>query len=152
MAALEEHECLRIHVSLTPETFIKQHKLDETKDKDGYAFTEAHGGMCSFPQAGILAHKDLVKRLIAHGYKPTTFTPGTWTHQSNGISFTLVVDDFGLNSSMSSLDHLFNVLKTFYDITTNMKGDLHIGVSLEWKLNHSTRCSMPKHIPNFMKK
>ena len=109
--------------------------------------------MHGFPQAGMLAHKDLVKRLAAHGYKPTTFTPGIWTHQSNGISFTLVVDDFGIKySSISSLNHLFNVLKTFYTITTNMKGDFHVGVSLEWKWNHSVRCSMPKYIPNLMKK
>ena len=32
-----------------------------------------------------------------------------------------------------------------------MKGDLRIVVSLEWKWNHSVCCSIPKHIPNFMK-
>ena len=112
MEALEEHEHLRIHISLMPETFIKQYKLDKTQDKDGYVCTEVHGGMHGFPQAGMLAHKDLVKRLTDHVYKPTTFTPGLWTHQSNGISFTLVVDYFGIKySSMSSLNHLFNVLK-----------------------------------------
>ena len=33
-----------------------------------------------------------------------------------------------------------------------MEGNLHIGVSLEWKWNDNVRCSMPKHIPNLMNK
>ena len=112
MAALEEHGNMRIHVYLMPESFIKQCELDETKDKDGHVCTEIHGDMCGFLQAGTLAHTDLVKRLAAYGYEPTNFTPGLWTHQSNIISFILAVDDFGAkHSSMSSLNHLFNVLK-----------------------------------------
>ena len=61
MVALEEYEHLRIHISLTPEKFIKQQKLEELKDKDGHVHAEVHGGMCGFPQAGMLAHEDLVK-------------------------------------------------------------------------------------------
>ena len=76
MAALEEHEHLIIHVSLIPETFIKQCKLDKMRDEEGHVYTEVHGGMNGFPQAGMLAHKDLVKLLIDHGHTPTTFTPG----------------------------------------------------------------------------
>ena len=112
MAALEEYECLRIHISIMPEKFMKQRELEELKDKDGCACTEVHGGMCGFPQAGMLAHKDLLKRLKVHGHTPTTFAPGLWTHQSNGISFALVVDDLGVkHSSISSLSRLLKVLK-----------------------------------------
>jgi len=153
MAALEEYEYLRIHISLIPDEFIKLYKLDELKDKDGYVYAEVHGGMYGFPQAGMLAHKDLTKRLTSHGYTPATYTPGLWTHKSNGITFTLVVDDFGIKyTSLSSLNHLLDVLKTFYNITINMKGDLYIGVTLQWKWNHSVRCSMPSYIPNLVKK
>ena len=76
MADLEEHECLRIHVSLIPETFIKKHKLDEVVDKDSNVYAEVHRGMCGFPQVGMLEHEDLVKRLTAHGYEPKPFAPG----------------------------------------------------------------------------
>ena len=48
MAALEEYEYLRIHISLIPDEFIKLYKLDELKDKDGYVYTEVHGGMYGF--------------------------------------------------------------------------------------------------------
>ena len=33
-----------------------------------------------------------------------------------------------------------------------MEGDLYIGVSLEWKWNEKVRCSMPKYVPNLMKR
>ena len=96
--------------------------------------------MCSFPQAGTLAHKDLVKRLKAHGYAPTTFAPILWTHETNGISFTLVVDDLGIkHTSMSSLNHLFDALKKFYSISINAEGNVHVVVSLEWKWNNSVK-------------
>ena len=62
MAALEECEYLRIHMTLTPAIYIK-YKLEDIFDKDGHVCTEVHGSMHGFPQAGMLAHKDLVKRL-----------------------------------------------------------------------------------------
>ena len=48
------------------------------------------------PQAGILAQELLEKRLNAHGYSRCTAVPGLWTHITRPISFTLVVDDFGI--------------------------------------------------------
>lgn len=75
MAALDEYEYLGIHISLMPESFIKKYKLEEIVDKDGYVCAEGHGGMCGFLQAGMLAHKYLVKHLTDHGHNPTTFSP-----------------------------------------------------------------------------
>ena len=49
MAALEEHECFRIHISLMPESFVKKYKLDEVVDKEGCVHAEVHGGMHGFP-------------------------------------------------------------------------------------------------------
>ena len=134
MAAIEEYEYLRIHISLIPADFIKQYKLNELKDKDGYVYTEVHGSIYEFLQIGMVAHKDLKNRLTSHRYAPVTFTLDLWTHKLNGILFTLVVDDFSIKyTSLSSLYHLLNILKIFYSITTNMKGDLCIGVTLQWK-------------------
>ena len=51
---------------------MQQYKLEELKNKDSYVCTEVYSSMYEFPQAGMLAHKDLIKRLIAHRY--TTIT------------------------------------------------------------------------------
>ena len=101
MAALEEHEFLRIHMHLMSTAFTKQCKLEDIVDKDGHIWTEVHGGMCGFPQAGMLAHKDLVKRLTAHRHMPETFTSKLWRHEINGNSFALVVDDFGIKTHVT---------------------------------------------------
>ena len=36
-------------------------------------------------------------RLKTYGYEPVRHTPGIWRHYSRPISFTVVVDDFGVN-------------------------------------------------------
>ena len=48
------------------------------------------------PQAGVLSNKILKKRLAPAGYYNTPHTPGLRKHVSHPISFTLVVDDFGV--------------------------------------------------------
>ena len=48
------------------------------------------------PQAGILANKLLQQRLLLHGYYECKHTPGLWQHLTRPISFTLVVNDFGV--------------------------------------------------------
>lgn len=68
-----------------------------------------------------------------YGYHPVTFTPGLWMHESNGISFTLVVDNFGIkHASIESLHHLINVLEQYYNIALNYNRDPCVGVTLDW--------------------
>jgi hypothetical protein len=52
--------------------------------------------MYGLPQAGRLANDRLTTFLAGHGYQPTPITPGLWKHNTRDISFTLVVDDFGV--------------------------------------------------------
>jgi len=152
MATLDDSEYLRIHISLIPISFREAYKLDEIVDEKGYVYCEIRGGMYGLSQAGKLAHKDLMSRLTQHSYHPATFTPGLWVHESNGITFTLVVDDFGIKYvSLKSLNHLINALNKYYTITINREGDLYVRVSLEWHWNKMVKCSMPKYIPNLLK-
>ena len=52
--------------------------------------------MYGLPQSGILANKILRERLLKLGYYEMHHTPGLWKHISQPISFTLVVDNFGI--------------------------------------------------------
>jgi hypothetical protein len=59
------------------------------------------------PQAGILANKRLRRKLAPFGYTESINTPELWTHKSHPISFTLVVDDFGVKYvTQDNVDHL----------------------------------------------
>ena len=59
------------------------------------------------PQAGILANKRLHQKLAPFGYKEHVNTPGLWYHEMRPISFTLVVNDFGVKYvNKDNVDHL----------------------------------------------
>jgi hypothetical protein len=85
------------------------------------------------PQAGILANKLLRKRLAPHGYYECINTPGLWRHEWQPITFTLVVDDFGVKYvGKEHADHLVASLKTKYKLVKDWSGDLYCGIKLHW--------------------
>ena len=78
---------------------------------------DAAGGG-GLPQAGILANKLLRQRLLPHGYYECANTPGLWKHEWRPISFTLVVDDFGVKYiGQEHVNHLIRCLKEAYALT-----------------------------------
>jgi hypothetical protein len=101
--------------------------------------------MYGLPQAGILASKLLTKQLALHGYAPTNHTPGFWTHKECPISFTLVVDNFGVKYvGKQHANHLYAALTEHYEASTDWKGTLYRGVTLAWDYKKRTcNLSMP---------
>jgi hypothetical protein len=70
------------------------------------------------PLAGILANKQLRRKLAPFGYRECKITPGLWYHETGTITFTLVVGDFGVKyDNKSDVDHLIESLKTNYALT-----------------------------------
>jgi hypothetical protein len=100
------------------------------------------------PQAGILANKLLKKRLVPHGYYKCKQTPGLWKHTTRPISFTLVVNDFGVKyMRKEDINHLIKCIKEQYELTEDWDGDLYCGIHLKWDYNIPTLdVSMPGYI------
>ena len=92
---LEQYEYMAIPLHLFPQHTIDQYNL-RTHAKDGKVYVEIRKAIYGLPQAGILANKLLRERLHPHGYYKVPHTPGLWKHIARPISFTLVVDDFGI--------------------------------------------------------
>ena len=64
------------------------------------------------PQVGSLANKLLCNCLAARRYYECKQTPGRWKQATRPISFTLVVDDFGMKyANKEDVDHLIKCLK-----------------------------------------
>ena len=104
------------------ETFF-QYKLHEKIDIDGYVHVEIWKGMYGLPQAGILAQQLLEQHLNMHGYSQSKAVPGLWTHTTRPISFTLVVDDFGVKYvGREHVIHLIDILKQNYEISEDWSG------------------------------
>jgi hypothetical protein len=53
--------------------------------------------MYGLSQAGIITQEFIETQLKTAGYTQSKLTPGYWKHEWHPISFTLVVDDFGVN-------------------------------------------------------
>jgi hypothetical protein len=70
------------------------------------------------PQAGILANKRLHRKLAPFRYYECSNTLGLWHHESRPLTFTLVVDDFGIKFvNKNDVDHLISSIKKTYTLT-----------------------------------
>ena len=97
--------------------------------------------MYGFPHAGKITNKRLTKHLAPFEYAPVKHMPVLWAHRSRPISFTLVVDNFGIKYiNPADAEHLQNALRKKYDITTDMTGAQYCGLTLAW--NYTKKMSM----------
>ena len=108
----------------------QQHQL-RVKEKNGLIYVEIRKAIYGPPQAGALSNKLLKKRLAPTGYYELPHTPGMWKHVSRPISFTLVVDDFGVKYvGKKNADHLVAALKGTNKISEYWTGSLYCGIHL----------------------
>jgi hypothetical protein len=150
---LERPEYIQLALTIIPQEIIDKYKLME-KERNGKVYIRIDKGMYGLPQEGRLANTLLVTWLTPHGYRPCTHTHGLWQHDTKPITFTLVVDDFGIKYiGKENADHLLNALKEHYEVTEEWAGKLYCGISLDWNYdNRTVDLSMPGYIANALNK
>jgi hypothetical protein len=127
---MEDFEYLRIPIKLIPLEIITQYALLPLVS-DGNIYIEVQKGMYGLPQAGILANLLLAKRLVPHGYRQTKTTPGLWEHDTLHVTFSLLVDDFGVKyEGLANAHHLSNALEQHYTVSKDWTGGLYCGLTL----------------------
>ena len=127
-----EYEYMRIRYAEIPPEIIQQYKLDKIQH-DGWVYLQIRKGMPGLKQAGKIANARLTKHLARYGYRPCPFTPSLWKHYTRPISFTLVVDEFGVKYvGEKHFQHLRDALGDLYDITVDMTGSKYLGMTIEW--------------------
>jgi hypothetical protein len=146
-------EYMRLPMNLLPDEIKQQYKLQAVAD-DGWVYVEIRKGMYGLPQAGLLANKLLQERLATHGYEPVTHTHGLWRHKTRPITFSLVVDDFGVKYvGKENADHLLNTLRQYYPTTADWDGELYCGITLKWNYDeHWVELSMPHYVKSALHK
>jgi hypothetical protein len=104
--------------------------------------------MYGLPQAGIIAQELLEERLKKAGYTQSKLMLGYWKHEWCPISFTLVVDDFGIKYiGKEHVMHLIKVLKEHYKVEEDWEGKQYLGITLDWDYkNPKAHLSMPEHV------
>jgi len=100
------------------------------------------------PQAGIHANKKLKQKLAPFGYHECKNTPELWHHETRSITFTLMVDDFGVKYvDKTDVKHLISSIKANYELTVDWTGNLYCRISLDWDyVNRWVDISIPGYI------
>ena len=144
---LQRKEYVRMKLEDFPEDIIELYNL-KTKAKNGAVYVAVKRGMYGLPQSGILAQELLEKRLNKHGYHQSLYTPGFWTHTWRPISFSLVVDDFGVKYvGKEHVEHLIKVLKADYEIEEDWEGKKYVGLTFDWDYKkREVHVSMPDYV------
>ena len=78
---LEDPEYVAVPLSLFPPDIVKDYNL-MAKVKNNTVYGKVTKGMYGLPQAGKLAHDDLIKHLATGGYFPAKHTPGLFQNRS----------------------------------------------------------------------
>ncbi len=118
---------------LFPEDIIQEYDLRNKVDATGNVHCEVQHGMYGLPQAGIIAQELLQEQLLKAGYHQSKVTPGYWKHDWRPISFTLVVDDFGVKYiNETDINHHLQALKQDYKIEEDWEGTRYLGITLDW--------------------
>jgi hypothetical protein len=148
MTPMDRFEYFRMKLELFPQDIIDEYGLRDKVDTDGNVFCEVRRGMYGLPQAGIIAQDLLTKRLHQAGYRQSKVTPGYWRHEWRPISFTLVVDDFGVKYiNKTDVEHLTSVLNQDYEIDLDWDGTRYLGLTLDWDYKlRKVHLSMPGYI------
>lgn len=151
---MEKAEYMFLPYTLIPEEIIQQYKL-HSKTYNGRVYIKIQRGMYGLKQSGMLAHKKLVKILHPHGYHPCANTPGLWRHRIFPITFTLIVDDFGVKyQEQKHALHLLQCLQANYSaVVADWSGEKYAGITLDWNYtNKRVDLSMPNYINTLLAK
>ena len=144
---LPRSEYLRIPRKFIPDDVMAQYNL-EPFVSDGAILFEVLKGMYGLPQAGLLAQQRLIKHLATSGYHEDPFVPCLFKHVSNGVTFTLVVDDFGVKfHRRPSAEHLITCLEELYEVKVNWTGQKYLGLNIDLdRVGRSVTLSMPGYV------
>ena len=146
---MERPEYMRLPIKIIPQEITEKYNLKDIEN-EGWIYVKIVKGMYGLPQAGKIANDLLTKRLKAAGYHKCQFTPGLWKHVWRPVTFTLVVDDFGIKFvGDNNANHLKNTLQKFYDITVDWSGRKYVGISLKWDYQNRT---LETSVPGFVQK
>ncbi len=130
---LEYFEYMKMPISLFPSWIIEQYNLKESTINNGWVYIKMRCRVWGLPQAGILSNKRLRRKLAQFGYHECVNMPGLCQHETRAISFTLVVDNFGVKYvKKDDVNHLIVSIKSMYSLTEDWTGNMYCGITLDW--------------------
>ena len=148
---LPDAQYVKFPVSQIPLEIINAYHLNDKID-NGFVYVKIKKAWYGLRESGKIAHDDLVKHLRADDYYETA-TAGLFTHKTRDISFTLVVDDFGIKYiNEDDVTHLRSTIEKHYPVKFKMNPDQYIGITLKFDYEKGeVICSMDGYIEDALR-
>ena len=147
-STLKDAQYVRFKLKQIPMSIQKQYQLQSLVDPQGYVYAKIKKALYGLKESGRIAHEDMIDHLASHRYYESKFTKGLFKHETRSISFTLVVDDFGIKwIKREDLDHLISALEQKYEMKVDMESKQYVGIDLLWDYTARTlTCTMDEYI------
>ncbi len=130
---MARYKYMQLRIADMLDDVIEHYNLIDKATPNGYIYCEIQKGMYGLQQAGIIAQQLLEERLQKQGYCQSQTTPGLWKHDTHAISFSLVVNDFGVKYvGKENAQHLLDTVWHYYTCSCNWKGEKYCGLTLKW--------------------
>ena len=148
---LQRKEYVSIPLKYIPADIISKYCLEPFIHNDSILF-EVSKCMYGLPQAGLLSHNHLIGHLALHGYIQDRDVPCLFTHVSQDLQFTLVVDDFGIKySNVADVHELVRILEMEWPIKLDLTGSKYLGYRLTWEYDvNRVTLEMPDYLPKVL--
>jgi hypothetical protein len=136
-----------------PEDVIEQYKLLDIATPDRYVYCKIRHGMYGLPQAGIIPQELLAKQSKEQGYLQSKTTPRLWKHEWQPITFSLVIDDFGVKYvGKEHPQHLLQMVQKYYMCLFEADREQYCGLTIQWDYpGKKVHLSMPLYVENALK-
>ena len=153
LSTLPRAEYIRIPVPVLPDDIREEFQLDQYI-YNGFVLFEVTKGMYGLPQAGYLAQKELIDYLAGFDYYPSNTDPCLFRHKTNGVAFTLVVDDFLIKyKERDAAMHLLTYLQARYPLKFDWSPSQYFGIDIAFdKLRRTVKLSIPGYIPKMLRR
>lgn len=131
MFLLPETEYFQFRYDLIPSRIVKHYNLDPLT-VNGYVYAQINRVWYGLKKGGKIAYDDLVQHLQKHGYVWAGKTDGLFTLITCNISFTLVVNNFGMKyTNKADVHHLIKIMKEKYTFKVDFEAKQYIGIQME---------------------
>ncbi len=150
---MTRYEYMQLKLSNMLDDVIAHYHLHNIATPNGYVYCKIRQGMYGLPQAGIIAQELSAKRLKEHGYTQSKTTPRLWTHEWHPITFSLVVDNFGVKYiGEEHAQDLLQMVQKYYTCSFEKEGERYCGLTIKWDyVGKKVHLSMPSYVKKALK-
>ena len=119
---MDRYKYMGMHINEIPQEVIDEYNL-LPKVCNRFIYFLIKKAIYGLLQSGHLSDKMLAKILNKEGYYQAKHTKGLWLHKTKNISFTLIVDNFGVRyNNKEDIEELVKLLKGAYLCKCNWSG------------------------------